>query len=90
MLLEKIHEKGRRTQIEIEEEKEEEEKNIDLQAKTKLNTNNHNQENENTPGSRKCPLENLPDTTETNKKRRDRPKVINPIKLSTKDRNNNR
>ena len=89
MLLEKMNEKGKETKIETKEEKEEEEKNIDLQAKATINKNN--QENENTPRSSKIPLENLPDVTETTKKKRqDRPKVINTINLSKKDRNNNR
>ena len=89
MLLKKINEKGKETKIESEEEKEEEKKIIDLQTKTRTNTNKL--EHKNTPRSRKIPLENLPHVTETNKKkRRDRPKIINLIKLRKKDRNNNR
>ena len=62
---------------------------IDPPVKTKTSTTTHG--NENIPRSRKIPLENLPDAPTTSKKtRRDRPTVINPIKISKRKRYNNR
>ena len=73
-----------------EEEIDGKEQPIDLQVKNKRNTTNCG--NKNTSVSRKIPLGNLPDiTTTTDKKtRRDRPTATYPIKISKRERNNNR